>query len=35
MAALDTIPFYLCVGWLSRYLKYDPIRDQCELDAPE
>lgn len=26
VAAIDTVPFYLGVRWLSRYLQYDPIR---------
>ncbi len=26
-AALDTIPFYLGVRWLSRYLRFDPVRE--------
>jgi len=26
-AALDTIPFYLGVRWLSRYLRFDPLRE--------
>ncbi|MDJ0850886.1 MAG: queuosine precursor transporter [Myxococcota bacterium] len=27
VALLDTIPFYLCVGWLSRWLAIDPTRE--------
>lgn len=31
VAVLDTVPFYLCVAWLSRYLEVDPEADP-ELD---
>jgi uncharacterized integral membrane protein (TIGR00697 family) len=27
MAALDTLPFYLAVAWLSEYLELDPLRE--------
>ena len=27
IAAVDTLPFYLGVRWLSRYLEYDPLRE--------
>jgi len=33
-ALLDTIPFYLGVAWLSRYLSIDPIREH-DADAEE
>jgi hypothetical protein len=26
-AAIDTVPFYLGVQWLSRYLRFDPTRE--------
>lgn len=40
IALLDTIPFYLGVAWLSRYLRLDPTREhradaeELELDNP-
>ncbi len=32
-ALLDTIPFYLCVFVLSRYLHFDPINERCMLKS--
>jgi uncharacterized PurR-regulated membrane protein YhhQ (DUF165 family) len=33
-AALDTLPFYLAVAWLSRYLRIDPMREH-QADVEE
>ena len=37
VAALDTLPFYVGVHYLSRYLKLDPRREHTgdEVDEPE
>jgi uncharacterized PurR-regulated membrane protein YhhQ (DUF165 family) len=32
-ALLDTVPFYLVVWWLSRYLKIDPLREHRAWDS--
>jgi uncharacterized integral membrane protein (TIGR00697 family) len=35
IAALDTVPFYIGVRYLSRYLKLDPIREHTGLEVDE
>jgi uncharacterized PurR-regulated membrane protein YhhQ (DUF165 family) len=37
IAAVDTVPFYIGVKYLSRYLQLDPIREHTgdEVDEPE
>jgi uncharacterized integral membrane protein (TIGR00697 family) len=35
VAALDTVPFYIGVRHLSRYLRLDPIREHSGLEVGE